>query len=582
MATYYWVGGSGTWDDTNTANWSSSSGGSGGAGKPTSSDSAFFDANSGVSPAITIASTATCSLFIVFSGASTAFTLSGNVTFPSSTAVFLRGSLNLDNYIFSAGDLNFATSPAASISFGTSGRMEIASIPGSLSMQDATGFSYTGTFDIRFTSSPSGSSIREVSLGTLASGYWTESTVIDIGASKVPGISLGTTATNFLSVAGYFKTVDFTGVGGSSSAGSGAIYVYGDLTFDVGHVGAGVTYYLYKSSGTQVLTGGSGNTIAANIYTENSSSRVLQLNGDFTMQSGFFIAAFAGTLDLNGATLSTPALSMIGLGSNSTLSFNGGSVVLPYEASQFTTSNNVNFTGTFDISMTYIGSSGSRVIDLRATSFTEANSLSFGTGAATNTIFIDSSATDEILVYGKVKNIDLTSYAGTLNIPPPDLKVYGNLTTSASTNITSNPASSYIFEATSGVQTIDTNGAAINASITVGGPLASTATVSFANATTMTSLTFIRGTLELPSGQTTSVGSFVTSGATLKYLVASSVGVQSTLSDSSGTNTATYLSIKDNLATGGAIWTATSNTNVNAGNVSGWNFGVSPNSFFLF
>lgn len=47
MANRYWVGGNGTWDGTNTAPWSSTSGGSGGASVPTSSDNVFFDANSG-------------------------------------------------------------------------------------------------------------------------------------------------------------------------------------------------------------------------------------------------------------------------------------------------------------------------------------------------------------------------------------------------------------------------------------------------------------------------------------------------------------------------------------------------------
>jgi hypothetical protein len=47
MATYYWVGGSGTWDATLKTNWASASGGAGGAGVPTSADNCLFDANSG-------------------------------------------------------------------------------------------------------------------------------------------------------------------------------------------------------------------------------------------------------------------------------------------------------------------------------------------------------------------------------------------------------------------------------------------------------------------------------------------------------------------------------------------------------
>jgi hypothetical protein len=48
MATYYWVGGSGTWDATTTTYWATSSGGAGGAGVPTSADSVIFDASSNI------------------------------------------------------------------------------------------------------------------------------------------------------------------------------------------------------------------------------------------------------------------------------------------------------------------------------------------------------------------------------------------------------------------------------------------------------------------------------------------------------------------------------------------------------
>jgi hypothetical protein len=47
MANRYWVGGSGTWNTTSTANWSASSGGAAGASAPTSADAVFIDASSG-------------------------------------------------------------------------------------------------------------------------------------------------------------------------------------------------------------------------------------------------------------------------------------------------------------------------------------------------------------------------------------------------------------------------------------------------------------------------------------------------------------------------------------------------------
>lgn len=59
MASRFWRGGSGTWDDTNTANWSATSGGAGGASVPTASDAVFVNANSG-GGTITIGTGAAC------------------------------------------------------------------------------------------------------------------------------------------------------------------------------------------------------------------------------------------------------------------------------------------------------------------------------------------------------------------------------------------------------------------------------------------------------------------------------------------------------------------------------------------
>ena len=47
MANRYWVGGSGTWNASSTANWSATSGGASGASVPTTADAVLFDANSG-------------------------------------------------------------------------------------------------------------------------------------------------------------------------------------------------------------------------------------------------------------------------------------------------------------------------------------------------------------------------------------------------------------------------------------------------------------------------------------------------------------------------------------------------------
>ena len=43
MATFYWVGGSGTWDNSNSTRWATSSGGAGSAGIPSTTDNVIFD-----------------------------------------------------------------------------------------------------------------------------------------------------------------------------------------------------------------------------------------------------------------------------------------------------------------------------------------------------------------------------------------------------------------------------------------------------------------------------------------------------------------------------------------------------------
>ena len=89
-------------------------------------------------------------------------------------------------------------------------------------------------------------------------------------------------------------------------------------------------------------------------------------------------------------------------------------------------------------------------------------------------------------------------------------------------------------------------------------------------------LTFTNGTLNLKSGVTSTVGSFVTTGTTAKYLGSTTPGTQATISDASGTDTVSYLTIKDSNATGGATWNALAITNVDAGNNTGWLFSTTP------
>ena len=93
MADRYWILGTGTWDATNTVNWSDTSGGSGGFSVPTASDNVFFDANSNVlATAFTVTMATTprvCNDFtasgldgtMTLAGAAIGLTVSGSLTF---------------------------------------------------------------------------------------------------------------------------------------------------------------------------------------------------------------------------------------------------------------------------------------------------------------------------------------------------------------------------------------------------------------------------------------------------------------------------------------------------------------------
>lgn len=95
MANRYWVGGTGIWNTTNTANWSATSGGAGGASVPTIDDDVFINNGSSTGAFTITANTAgiICNNLTVSSlngaltftigGTASTINVSGNLSFPS-------------------------------------------------------------------------------------------------------------------------------------------------------------------------------------------------------------------------------------------------------------------------------------------------------------------------------------------------------------------------------------------------------------------------------------------------------------------------------------------------------------------
>lgn len=187
MADRYWRGGAGTWNSTNTTNWSTTSGGAGGASVPTNADTAIFDANSGTGTVSVTQDQAICQSLTVgaftgtFSG--TVIVNSGNVT--TGTTATLS---NLSIWVTGAGGGTFSgTQQISNISVNLNAANQNYTISGNANV----GTSITkGTGNLLTTS---GSTITNVRFIT-ASGTGGTATLPTISGFSGIGVDVTCTA----------------------------------------------------------------------------------------------------------------------------------------------------------------------------------------------------------------------------------------------------------------------------------------------------------------------------------------------------------------------------------------------------
>jgi hypothetical protein len=115
MAARFWVGGTGTWDSTTTANWSATSGGAGGASVPGAADDVTINTAS-----ITVTTNYNVSVISVTINASAA-TLSLGGTLTCSGAITLtQGTFTTNNFNVTATSLSSSNSNVRTINLGSS------------------------------------------------------------------------------------------------------------------------------------------------------------------------------------------------------------------------------------------------------------------------------------------------------------------------------------------------------------------------------------------------------------------------------------------------------------------------------
>jgi hypothetical protein len=288
MATYYWVGGSGNWNSTNTANWSTSSGGPGGAGPPVTGDDVVFDAGSdaGAPFTVTVVATGPTVRNFTASGLDFAMGLAGT------TAFAIRGSISLPatNFTWSATGAVTAEGTAGSWTIQTNGvtinsALQVNQASGSWTLQSALTISALqvrgGTFDTAgysvttltgFTSSYA--STRAVTLGT---------STVTVGTDW----SFATTTNLTFSGASSTIVMNRAGTGAKAFSGGGLTYgvvvqnTAGRLTFsgsntffDIqnGHKATGASSLRFTAGTTTTVTNFTAAGEAGRVLTIDSSS----------------------------------------------------------------------------------------------------------------------------------------------------------------------------------------------------------------------------------------------------------------------------------------------------------------------
>jgi hypothetical protein len=282
MANRFWVGGTGTWDASDTTHWAGTSGGAGGQSVPTTGDNVIFDASSG-SGTVTVAADR--------SGTSLATLVAGAFT----------------------GTLDFAANAPINMTFTSA---------------NSTGLNLSGTGARKF--------LLGTGTFTFTGGTSANTVVFDVGTvtNLDPTSDL---AANFTLNATSAFTRTFSGGGRtfgtltiSANTSRGAVAFAGANTFSNWSVAAGSTLFFPGATTTTIsnaptLTGTSSNPIALEMTNTNSSAHILSVASGTV---SFEWCAFFWMTGAGGATFT--ATNSLDLGKNSNISISppsGGGVV---------------------------------------------------------------------------------------------------------------------------------------------------------------------------------------------------------------------------------------------------------------
>ncbi len=290
MAARFWVGGSGTWDVSSTANWAATSGGASGASAPTTADTATFDSNSGTGTCVTAAGS-TC-LSCTLNTANVVLQLGANHT-QTGSFILTQGSLDLNNFTLSSTTFSSSNTNTRSVNFGSSGQITLTATSGTLwTTSSSTNFTSTGTNKV-VVAPNGGAGTRTFNPGAATLESQTISLNVTGGSDTV-------------SVQNRYLSLNFTGFTGTVS---GARTIYNDFTLQSGITHSGNVTFPGSTNPSTITTAG---VVLNSTFTFDGAAKTWQFADAADFGTGGIVFT-QGTLKLRaGATTTVTTFSSSG------------------------------------------------------------------------------------------------------------------------------------------------------------------------------------------------------------------------------------------------------------------------------
>jgi len=444
-----------------------------------------------------------------------------------------NGTLNLNNQSLTVNAFGTNNANIRTLAFGATGAINVTGTGTPWANANTTNLTVTGTPTVNITN-------NTATTTTITTGTPTEAQALNFN------FTAGTYSLVFLNAATYAaKNVNFTGFAGTWVAVTTSRTLYGSLTLSSGMTfgaSSGVLTFA-ATSGTQVITTNT-KTLDEPVVIDGVGG-TFQLGDNLTMGSTRALTLTNGTFDGNSKTIAgSNAFSMV---TGSVVAKNISTALAFAHTSGTLTQGGNNSFGAYTLT--------AGTLDLAGYILT---STSFATGVGTK---------------------NLTFNGGTLTVTNATTTAWNNanptnFTTTAGTGVgkislTAATAKTFVGGGTTYNCNLSNDGAG---AMTVSG---SNTFLGITNGVSPTAFIFTAGTTQTITNWNISG----TSSSNLVTITSTAAGTAATLSKSSGTVSANYLSLKDSTATGGATWIAYNSVNV-SGNTN-WSFLASSGNFFL-